>query len=91
VTHNGSSSWRFAYALMAGVSVDINCALKADVGYRYRKIKGGGMFGYVSNGGPGYDRGFHNHEVRGGLRYTFGGCKETAYVPPVTYPPQVYK
>ncbi|MAZ84085.1 MAG: hypothetical protein CME90_10815 [Hoeflea sp.] len=91
VRHRGNASWRFTYALMAGATININCALDADVGYRYRNVQGGKMFNYASNGGPGYDRGFHSHEVRGGLRYTFGGCEEPPVEPPVYTPPPVYK
>ncbi len=93
VTHNGAASWRFAYALMAGVSVDITCNLKADIGYRYRRVSAGKMFGYASNGGPGYDKGFTSHEGRAGLRYAFGKtCNDQVYMPPpVSYPPPVYK
>ncbi len=92
VTHGGHGSWRFTYALMAGASIKINCQLKADVGYRYRNVAGGKMFGYASNGGPGYDRGFHIHEARAGLRYSFGDdCAQAAYIPPPVYNPPVYK
>ncbi|MBW3096288.1 outer membrane protein [Pseudohoeflea coraliihabitans] len=90
VWHEGDGSWRFTYALMAGASVDLTCALKADVGYRFRNVEGGRMFGYALGGGPGYDEGFQSHEVRGGLRYSFGGC-ETPPEPPVYMPPPVYK
>lgn len=91
VRHEGAGSWRFTYALMAGASVDITCALKADVGYRYRNVAGGKMFGYALNGGPGYDRGYASHEVRGGLRYSFGGCAEPVVYPEPIYPQPVYK
>lgn len=92
VTHGGEKSWRFTYALMAGASVDLTCALKADVGYRYRDISGGKMFGYALNGGPGYDEGITSHEVRGGLRYSFGGCaQEEVYIEPAPIMPAVYK
>ena len=80
--HEGERSWRFTYALMAGATVDITCALKADVGYRFRHITGGDMFGYAEQGGPGSDKGFHSHEARVGARYVFGGCDT-----PVAYEP----
>ena len=80
--HDGEKSWRFTYALMAGATVDITCALKADVGYRFRHIAGGDMFGYLDRGGPGYDKGFYSHEARVGARYVFGGCDT-----PVAYEP----
>jgi opacity protein-like surface antigen len=93
VTHNGRGSWRFTYALMAGTSIDLTCNLKADVGYRFRHIEGGDMFGYNENGGPGYDKGLNLHEARVGARYNFGGCETAAYMPPADIPPapQVYK
>ncbi|KJS20532.1 MAG: HEAT resistant agglutinin 1 protein [Hoeflea sp. BRH_c9] len=92
VTHSGAKSWRFTYALMAGASVDVTCNLKADVGYRYRRISGGKMFGYALNGGPGYDGGMSSHEVRGGLRYSLGGCaQQEAYIEPAPIMPAVYK
>ncbi|WP_337183585.1 outer membrane protein [Shinella sp.] len=92
-THRGKKSWRFTYALMAGASVDLTCNLKADVGYRFRHITKGAMFGYASNGGPGYDKGFYSHEARAGLRYSFNGCETASYIPPADIPiePPVYK
>lgn len=91
--HVGKKSWRFTYALMAGASVDLTCNLKADVGYRFRHITKGAMFGYASNGGPGYDKGFYSHEARAGLRYSFNGCETASYIPPADIPiePPVYK
>lgn len=94
VDHNGRGSWRFTYALMAGTSIDLTCNLKADVGYRFRHIEGGDMFGYSENGGPGYDKGVNLHEARVGARYNFGGCETASYMPPADIPvaPQpVYK
>ncbi len=49
---------------MAGTSIDLSCNLKADVGYRFRHVEGGDMFGYAENGGPGYDKGLNLHEAR---------------------------
>jgi opacity protein-like surface antigen len=88
-SHSGKESWRFTYALMAGTAIDINCKLKADIGYRYRHVNGGEMFGYKLNGGPGHDEGFDIHEARAGLRYSFGdeGCQQ-AYLPPAEIPQQ---
>jgi opacity protein-like surface antigen len=91
VEHGGKGSWRFTYALMAGATIDVTCNLKADIGYRYRHVEGGDMFGYAQNGGPGYDKGFDVHEARVGARYSFGGCA-TPYVPEEPAPaPIVYK
>ena len=94
VSHDGKGSWRFTYALMAGASIDVTCNLKADVGYRYRHIEGGNMFGYAQSGGPGYDKGISSHEGRVGMRYIFNGCdQQQAYVPPAEIPmqPAIYK
>ncbi len=88
--HGGKGSWRFAYQLMAGASIDVTCNVKADLGYRFRHTMGGDMFGYASNGGPGYDKGFYSHSVHAGARYVFGGCETpVAYEPPPELP--VYK
>lgn len=88
--HGGKDKWRFTYALMAGTSIDLTCNLKADVGYRFRHVLGGDMFGYEENSGPGRDKGVYLHEARAGLRYSFGGCPvEDVYVPPAE--PAVYK
>lgn len=91
--HRGAESWRFTYAIMAGASVDVSCQVKADLGYRYRHVAGGDMFGYKLNGGPGSDKGFDIHEVRTGLRYQFGDTCQTAYMPPADIPMQqpIYK
>jgi opacity protein-like surface antigen len=90
VEHGGKGSWRFAYQLMAGASIDVTCNVKADLGYRFRHTMGGDMFGYASSGGPGYDKGFYSHSVHAGARYVFGGCETpVAYEPPPELP--VYK
>lgn len=91
--HGGAAAWRFTYALMAGATVDINCNLKADVGYRYRHVASGKMFNFLNVAGTqGYHRGFDSHEVRGGLRYSLGGCaQEEAYIEPAPIMPAVYK
>lgn len=97
-THTGDSNWRFAWALMAGASYCLTNNLDLDVGYRFTRISGGRMFDYGSGVGPGFDDGFDVHEVRAGLRYTFGGrgrggCGQSetvAYQPPTDDKP-VYK
>jgi len=83
----GSKNWRFAYALMAGASYCLTDRWKLDAGYRFTRIQGGRMFEYdPSSSGPGFDKGFNVHEVRGGLRYQFGNsdCAQpvVAYEPP---------
>jgi opacity protein-like surface antigen len=80
--HDGKGKWRATAAIMAGATVDITCNLKADVGYRFRYIDGGDMFGFASGGGPGKDKGIYSHEARVGARYLFNGCDT-----PVAYEP----
>ncbi len=72
----GLESWRFTYALMAGLSYDVSQNVKIDLGYRYQNIADGEMYGYdaasVAAGAAGvraHDNGFEKHEVRAGLRY----------------------
>lgn len=89
----GSNNWRFAYALMAGVSYCLTDKLAVDGGYRYSHIQGGQMFKYdPSSAGPGYDKGMDVHEVRAGLRYSFGGNSNCAAPQTASYEPApVYK
>lgn len=75
-TSPGEKSWRFTYALMAGMTYDLTKDLKLDLGYKYSKIDGDAQFGYdaatAAAGATGVqasDNGFENHEVRVGLRY----------------------
>lgn len=83
----GSSNWRFAYALMAGASYCLTDRVILDAGYRFTHIQGGRMFDWdASSAGPGFDRGINTHEVRGGLRYQFGGS--TGCSAPVAYQPE---
>ena len=89
-THNGSADWRFAYALMAGVSYNVTHNLAVDLGYRFKHISGGRMFEYASGTGPGFDRHIRVHEARAGLRYKFGAVKHKPYMPPYQ-PPVLYK
>lgn len=89
--HDGKGKWRATAALMAGATIDVTCNLKADVGYRFRYIDGGDMFGFASNGGPGRDKGIYSHEARVGARYMFNNNCDA----PVAYEPEpqpiVYK
>ena len=70
-SHTGENGWRFTYALMAGVAYDISKNFKLDVGYKYRSIDGGDMFGWDSSDefGDGSHGNIDTHEVRLGLRY----------------------
>ena len=91
--HQGGKGWLFAYALMAGASYCLTDRVKLDVGYRYSHINGGRMFEYAAGAGgttgagPGFDHGINVHEVRGGLRYQFGGQSDCA-PPPEPYVPE---
>lgn len=74
-SYAGQDSWRFSYALMAGMSYDITNSMKLDVGYRYSHTNGGDAFDYSSaeqalgaSGTKATDDGFSRHEVRAGLR-----------------------
>ena len=70
-------SWRFTYALMAGVSYDLAPHTKLDFGYRYANIAGGSMAGFSdadqakgAKGTKAKDDGMSRHEFRAGLRLT---------------------
>jgi opacity protein-like surface antigen len=72
------SSWRFAYALNAGVAYDINPSLALDLGYRYMRVEGGSMpglevadlgLGISGTGVTGQDDGFDRHTIQAGIRY----------------------
>ncbi len=74
--HGALKDWRFTYAAMAGVSYDVSNNLKVDVGYKYRRISSGEMFGWDAfsraagaTGTQGRDPGLSSHEIRLGLRY----------------------
>lgn len=64
--YHGESSWRFTYAVMAGVSYDVSERLKLDLGYRYSDIAGGDVF--KGTDARLKDDGFSRHEFRAGLR-----------------------
>ncbi len=76
--HGGESSWRFAWALHAGFAYSLTTNLKLDVGYTYKEIEEGAMFGIADlqgantqSGTQGFDKGFEEHRIRAGLRYHF--------------------
>jgi opacity protein-like surface antigen len=75
-SHEGLSSWRFTWALSAGVSYDLTKNTKVDLGYRYSQVEGGDMFGWDAlsagagaTGVQGSDEGFSQHTFKAGLRY----------------------
>ncbi|MEM7301003.1 MAG: outer membrane protein [Pseudomonadota bacterium] len=69
-TESTESSWRFSYALMAGISYELSHNLKLDAGYRYQSIASGTIISNLGGGGVNVD---HDdltvHSVRVGLRY----------------------
>ncbi|MFZ1775331.1 MAG: outer membrane beta-barrel protein [Rhizobiaceae bacterium] len=74
--HDGNASWRFTWALMAGMSYDMTKNTKLDFGYKYRRVSGGNMFQFDAasvaagaSGVQGTDSGFSQHEFKVGLRY----------------------
>lgn len=67
------SDWRFTYAAMAGISVDLTQNLKLDAGYRFQHINGGSMYRDVNSSASGSDKGMNIHNIRLGLRYMFNG------------------
>lgn len=70
VAHKGLNSWRFAYALHAGVSYEMSRDWKLDFGYSYSDIAGGPMANYINVDQPqAYDKGFTEHVIRAGIRY----------------------
>lgn len=68
---SGESTWRFTYALMAGVSYNVSEKVKLDLGYRFSDIAGGDMFGSAAAGFKGRDNGLSRHEIRAGIRVAF--------------------
>ena len=73
--HDGHGSWRFAYALHAGMSYDLTSNMKLDAGYTFTHIEGGRMFdfesGNANSGQQGFDHGIKIHSVRAGVRWSF--------------------
>jgi len=70
-SHGGDDGWRLTYALMAGVAYDVSQNFKIDVGYKFRSIDGGDMFGWDSpqTFGDGASGSLDTHEIKVGLRY----------------------
>ena len=71
--HYDYDSWRFTYALHAGLSYAVSHNLTLDLGYTYANMEGGGFAGYSIDTNISqpqiYDEGVENHVVRAGLRY----------------------
>jgi len=64
---------RFAYALMAGLSYDVNSNWTVDAGYRFLNVPEGNIVddNAVLDGDIRFEN-LMSHEVRLGVRYTFG-------------------
>ncbi len=86
--HRGTNDWRFAYALMVGASYCLTDRLMLDAGYRYAHVQGGQMFDFAPIAGPGFDSGLNINEIRGGLRFQFGGRSNCEREPVVAYAPE---
>lgn len=97
-THGGVSQTRFAWAVHAGGSFDLNCRTKADVGYTYTRIDGGDFFGFpqgqsalvpggTTPGVQGSTGDIELHTGRVGLRYALSdaGCSQPSHQPQVVY------
>lgn len=75
-THQGENSWRFTYALMAGVAYEFTRNLKLDMGYKYTNVDGGDMYSFDgastaagASGIQGTDNGFSTHQILASIRY----------------------
>ncbi len=66
--YKSEGDYRFAWALMAGVSIDVASNVKLDLGYRYGVIDGGEIVS--GNGVTVGDRNLRNHQLRAGVRLT---------------------
>jgi opacity protein-like surface antigen len=66
--------WRFAYALMAGVTIDLTENLALDTGYRFTSVDDGQLIGpgFIVFPGVADYSDLYIHEFRIGMRYTFG-------------------
>ncbi|MCP4317934.1 MAG: porin family protein [Hyphomicrobiales bacterium] len=75
-THVGEKTWRFTYALMAGIAHEFTRNLKADLGYKYTNVDGGDTYAFDTTsatagatGIQGTDNGFSTHQIIASLRY----------------------
>lgn len=73
--HRNEDSWRFTYALHAGLSYAISHNVKFDLGYSYADTEGGPFAGYSLDTNISdpqiYDEGIESHIIRAGLRYSW--------------------
>ncbi len=70
-SNGGKGSWRFAYQLMAGASIDVTCNVKADLGYRFRHTMGGDMFATPCKAARAMTRASTATASHAGARYVF--------------------
>ena len=68
-TYNTNASWKFTYALMAGVSYEFTHNLKVDAGYKYMSIGAGTIIDDIGGGVSVDHSALGVHAVRVGLRY----------------------
>lgn len=85
---NDKSEISFAWALMAGLSIDVSSRAKLDLGYRYVNL--GGKIAISSNiincvcgtvASPLTGDDLESHEIRVGLRFELGSADEQRYEP----------
>ncbi len=77
------SDTSFAWALMAGVDIDLRDRWKLDIGYRYLDMGDGDFTDKKTPGRYFVIDDLESHEIRVGLRYSFSCLRscETAYEP----------
>lgn len=84
VDFNGKTETEFAWALMAGVDIDLRDRWKLDVGYRYMDL-GDVKYTDAKKGSKTFNiDDLESHEIRVGLRYSFGcwrDCAVASYEP----------
>lgn len=90
------ATWKFAWALMAGIDVNLSQNLKLDVGYRYLNMgqQDSGQIVCAVVAGCQYERHHFkmaSHDVRIGLRYQFGDLYTPAPAPMMAPGPLVRK
>ena len=73
---DGGNDVRFAWNLQAGASYDLTDNLALDGSYRYTRINGGDVAAIADAGFVEETSDLVGHEIRVGLRYTFGGGKK---------------
>lgn len=84
VDFNGKSDTSFAWALMAGVDIDLRSQWKLDIGYRYLDL-GDVSYTDATTGTKSFEiDDLESHEIRVGVRYSFGcwrDCSVANYEP----------